>query len=150
MKYSLLVLLAAATTASAAGDTICSLDEQFRTGTATGEPCGKTSGKVLIANGAMPKVKARIQSLAWKGKTFHGDGTFTNRWLGFEAISATTAQGTSWFDGQPCLVMQYPEKAPIFGGVRDELREVSPGVWLGRSYDGATGSFKNYFRLEQK
>jgi hypothetical protein len=161
---SSVVALAAADTASAEGDllakmrtrlalkrdTQCGWDELFRNGTATGEPCGKTRGTVLSSDGPCPKLKARMQNLAWKGKTFHGDGTFINRWPGFEAISATTSQGTSLFDGQPCLVMQYDDKAPIFGGLRDELREIAPGTWLGRSYEGATGTFKGYFLLQSK
>jgi len=128
----------------------CGWDELFRHGTATGEPCGKTRGTVLYAEGPCPRLKARLQNLAWKGKTFKGDGTIINRWVGFEAVTAATSQGISSFDGQPCLVMQYDDKAPIFGGVRDEVREIAPGTWLGRSYEGATGAFKGYFLLQGK
>jgi hypothetical protein len=126
----------------------CAWEQLFRQGTATGTPCGSTRGTVLAADGKLPKLKARAQSTVWKGKTFHGDGTFTNRWLGgVKAVSATVCQGTSWLDGQPCLVMQYPPNAAVFGNVRDELREISPGLWLGRSYDAGTGQGKNWFVL---
>lgn len=128
---------------------MCSWDEQFRNGTVGCMPCGKTSGTVLYADGHFPKLKARMQGTAWKGKDFHGDGTFTNRWIGFEAISTTVTTGTSWFDGQPCIVMEYPPNAPVFGGVRDELREISPGTWLGRNYEIATGKHKGYFLLQK-
>ncbi len=131
-------------------ETICGWDELFRNGTATGEPCGKTRGTVLLADGPMPRLKARMQNLAWKGKTFPGDGTMVNRWpAGIEAVTATTEMGTSLFDGQPCLVMQYAPDAPVFPGVRDELREIAPGTWLGRNYEGATGTFKGYFLLQR-
>jgi hypothetical protein len=30
------------------------------------------------------------------------------------------------------LGSQLPEKTPIFGGTRDEIRRVAPGVYLGR------------------
>ena len=56
----------------------------------------------------------------------------------------------SWLDGRPCLVMQYAPDAPVFGNVRDELRQIAPGVWLGRSYDAATGHPKNWFVLREK
>jgi hypothetical protein len=132
-------------------ETVCGWDELFRNGIATGEPCGKTRGTVLIADGKMPRLKARMQNLAWKGKTFPGDGTLINRWpAGIEAVTAQTSVGTSLFDGQPCLVMQYAADAPIFPGVRDELREIAPGTWLGRNYSDSTGGFKGYFLLQAK
>lgn len=159
-----LAALAGSATASAEGDLLaklktrmalqrestCCWDELFRNGTATGTPCGKTNGTVLSADGPCPRLKARLQSLAWKGKTFHADGTFINRWPGFEAVSSTVIIDVSRFDGKPCLVMQYDDKAPVFGGLRDEVREIAPGTWLGRSYVAATGEFKSYFLLQAK
>ncbi|CAN5273208.1 hypothetical protein BH11PLA2_BH11PLA2_12730 [soil metagenome] len=131
-------------------DTPCSYDDQFRRGTAT-VPCGKTRGTVLHVCGPTPKLKAHSQNVAWKGKTFTPCGTFTNRWLlGVNAIKATYTFETSLFDGQPCLVMQYPKGTPVFGGMRDEVREISPGTWLGRCTDSATGQLKNYFLLQAK
>jgi hypothetical protein len=131
-------------------DTPCGWDDIFRRGTIEEPPCGKTRGTVLYAEGHLPRLKARIQGSIWKGKTFHGDGTFTNRWLGgVQAISATVAVENSWFDGQPCLVMAYPPGTPIFGGLRDELRCISPSTWLARSYDSVTGCSKGYFLLQR-
>jgi hypothetical protein len=102
-------------------------------------------------DGKHPRLKARLQGVVWKGKTFHGDGTFTNRWLGgVHAVSAGVCVEPSWLDGQPCLVMQYAPDAPVFGNVRDELRQIAPDVWLGRSYDAATGHPKNWFVLRGK
>ena len=111
----------------------------------------ESRGTVLYAEGFAPRLKARLQNLAWKGKTFPGDGTLINRWpAGIEAVTAQTSMGTSLFDGQPCLVMQYAPDAPIFPGVRDELREIAPGTWLGRNYDGSNGAFMGYFLLQAK
>jgi hypothetical protein len=108
-------------------------------------------GAVLYADGKHPRLKARLQGIVWKGKTFYGDGTFTNRWLGgVHAISADVRAEPSWLDGQPCLVMQYAPNAPVFANVRDELRRISPDLWLGRSYDAATGHPKNWFVLHSK
>jgi hypothetical protein len=124
------------------------LEGLFRQGSAECAPSGRTHGTVVYADGRHPKLTARAQSTVWKGKTFHDDGTFTNRWLGgLTAISSSVHVEPSWIDGQPCLVMQYPPNTPVFGNVRDELRQIAPGLWLGRSYDAATGCPKNWFVL---
>lgn len=129
----------------------CEWEAVFRSGTINCGPCGRTFGTVLYADGKHPRIHAHLQGTIWKGKTFHCDGTFTNRWLGgVHAISTSTYIDTSWLDGQPCLVMQYPPDAPIFGNVRDELRQICPGVWLGRSYDCVSGQTKNWFMLREK
>jgi hypothetical protein len=131
--------------------TPCCWETLFRQGDLGCGPCGATRGTVLYAEGKHPRVKARVQGAVWKGKTFHGDGTFTNRWLGgIQAVSANVCVEPSWLDGQPCFVMQYAPDAPVFGNDRDELRQIGPGVWLGRSYDSATGNPKNWFVLREK
>jgi hypothetical protein len=131
--------------------TPCCWEALFRQGALGCGPLGHTHGAVLYADGKHPRLKARLQGVVWKGKTFHGDGTFTNRWLGgVHAVSADVRVEPSWLDGQPCLVMQYAPNAPVFGNVRDELRQIAPDVWLGRSYDAATGHPKNWFVLRGK
>jgi len=129
----------------------CGWEVLFRQGTLGCAPYGPTRGTVLHAYGKHPRVTARLQGVVWKRKTFHGDGTFTNRWLGgVHAVSADTRVESSWLDGQPCLAVQYAPNAPVFGNVRDELRQIAPDVWLGRSYDAATGHAKNWFVLRGK
>ena len=129
-------------------ETPCCYEALFRQGAFGCGPLGPTRGTVLYADGQHPRLKARLQGVVWKGKTFHGDGTFTNRWFGgVNAVSADVRVEPSWLDGQPCFVMQYAPDAPVFGNVRDELRQIAPDVWLGRSYDGATGHLKNWFVL---
>ncbi len=123
----------------------------FRAGTVGCEPLGPTRGTVLYADGKHPYARARVQGAIWKGKSFHGDGTFTNRWVGgIRAGSTGIRLEPSWLDGQPCFVMQYPPDALVFRNVRDEIREVAPGVWLGRSYDCVSGKAKNWFLLQCK
>jgi hypothetical protein len=79
------------------------------------------------------------------------DGTATNRWLGgVQAVSADTRVEPSWLDGQPCFTMQYAPNAPVFGNVRDEVRQISTDMWLGRRYDAATGHAKNRLVLRGK
>jgi hypothetical protein len=131
--------------------TPCDWEALFRQGTADCAPAGPTDGTVLYADGKLPRLKARTQGIAWKGKNFHGDGSFTNRWLGgIQAVSSGVRVEPSRFDGLPCLVMQYAPNAPIFGNVRDELRQIAPDLWLGRSCDATTGQPKNWFVLWSK
>ncbi len=131
--------------------TPCCWEALFRNGTVACTPHGCVKGTVLYADGKQPRVKARLQGIAWKGKNFHDDGTFTNRWLGgVQAVTADTRVEPSWIDGQPCLTMQYAPNAPIFSNVRDEVRQIAPDVWLGRSFDAGTGCAKNWFVLQAK
>jgi hypothetical protein len=127
-------------------------EAMFREGVPDAGPVGPTRGTVLYADDALfPRVKARLQGGVWKGKQFHGDGTFTNRWVGgVRAGTVGTAVEPSWLDGQPVLAAQYSPRALVFRNVRDELRQVGPGVWLGRSYDTTTGRPKNWFVLEAR
>lgn len=134
------------------GGTPAGWEALFREGIPDSTPVGPTRGTVLYADDALfPRVKARLQGTVWKGKVFPGDGTFTNRWVGgIRAGTVGTSVEPSWLDGQPSLVAQYPPTAPVFGNVRDELRQVGPGVWLGRSYDATTGRPKNWFMLQAR
>ena len=124
------------------------LDALFATGTASAAPVGFARGHILLRVDGR-RLRARLQGLVWKGKVFHPDGTFINQWAGFRAIASCVAFGSSWHDGQPCLVVQYPPGTPIFGNTRDELRELSPGLWLGRFYAICPcGKLEGYFTLQ--
>ncbi len=130
---------------------ICCYESLFRQGFLGCLPVGPTHGTILYACGKHPNLKARLQGTVWKGKTFHCDGTFTNRWLGgIKAVSARVCIEPSWLDGQNCLVMQYPADARVFGNVRDEMRQIAPDLWVGHSYDAATGETKNWFILQSR
>lgn len=131
--------------------TPCCWEAQFRQAELGAAPCGPTRGAILYADGKHPRLTARLQGLVWKGKTFYDDGAITNRWLGgVHAVSACTRVEPSWLDGEPCLVIQFAPNAGVLSNVRDEIRQISPGVWLGRGYDTATGHPKNWFVLREK
>jgi hypothetical protein len=124
------------------------LDAIFATGTASEAPVGFARGHILLRVDGRA-LRARLQGLAWKGKVFHFDGTFINQWAGFRALASRVEFGPSWYDGRPCLVLQYPPGTPIFGNTRDELRELCPGLWLGRYYAICPcGKLEGYFTLE--
>ena len=129
------------------------LDAVFREGTVGATPCGAGRGKVLlVVDALMPRFSARLMGTVWKGKYFYPGGcTFTNQWLGFKAVSADINVGASWADGAPCLLLDYPTTAAVFGNTRDELREIGEGLFLGRFYDRCPcPKLKGYFVLDFK
>jgi hypothetical protein len=130
--------------------TPCELDRLFAHGKACAMPVGVTRGRVLyVVDAPCPRVRAALQSVPWKGKVFFPCGDFTNRWCGFRAVASHGEIGDSWFDGQPCIVLEYPPDAPVFSNARDELREVAPGLYLCMVYDRCPcPKLKGYFVLE--
>jgi hypothetical protein len=85
---------------------------------------------------------------AWKGKIFQPDGSFINRWATHNAVVAQSFLAPSWTDGGAAVIVDYPPGTPVFGGTRDEIREIAPGVWLGRFYEtGCCPTFRGYFVL---
>lgn len=117
------------------------LDEIFRNSPAGAIPIGEGEGTAIIAAGtAVSDTIAKFVHLfSWKGKVFERDpadpakGRLKNRLLllGTKAIIAEVSKGTSWFDGQDCVVLDYSHTSIVAQWVRDEIREVSPGVYLG-------------------
>ena len=114
-------------------------------------PVGRLRGYVLVMTGKpCPKLAARTANLAWKGKVFEPDGCFVNQWLlGFRALGSQAILGPSAWDDQPALVMEYAPGTPIFGNIRDEIREVAPGLYLGRLYERCPcPRFLGFFALQ--
>lgn len=129
--------------------TFAQLDALFASGVAHQVPCGPARGKVLlVVDSLCPKTRAALMNTLWKGKVFFADGRFTNQWVGFKAIEAKAVLGQSWADGGPCIVMDYPGDAGVFSNMRDELREVGQGMFLGRFYERCPSpKCKGYFLL---
>jgi hypothetical protein len=125
------------------------LDDLFSRGAVTGLPVGNGRGRVLyVCDAHHPRLRAGLFSAVWKGKYFCADGRFTNQWIGFRAVGSHAALGPSWLDGEPCLVLEYPPGSPVFADTRDELREVAPGILLGRFYQrGPCPKLTGYFVL---
>jgi hypothetical protein len=127
------------------------LDQLFAQGRACELPVGAYRGTVLLEVEAhLPRVRARISSALWKGKEFAPDGDFTNRWFaGIRAVPSHAALETSWYDNQPCVALEYPPGSALFANTRDELREIAPGIWLGRFYERCPcPKLQGYFILE--
>lgn len=128
----------------------CELEALFRQSTVGCPPLGLGRGTVLyVLDAKRPQTRAALQNVAWKGKVFRADGSVFNQWLAVQAVEGRTWLGASWLDGGPCVVIEYPPDAAFFGNSRDELREVAPGLYLGRFYERRPcGRFRGYFVLD--
>jgi len=124
---------------------------------------GATDGTLLSLAGPLSEGTARIlinrlatwDRFPWTGKSFQSwaedRGSGINRvrllgerlWFHFE-----TRLDRSAVDGRPCVVLDYDhaENPWPVRQVRDELREVAPGLWFGPAT--VRGHIALYFALE--
>ena len=112
------------------------LDTLFTRSPAGPIPNGECDGTVIAAPGTeLTELAAKMAyALAWKGKVFDGEkGTLENRITPFDlhAIAARVYRGESWFDQKECIVLDYSKTSLLAKRVRDEIREVAPGLYLG-------------------
>jgi hypothetical protein len=122
------------------------LDAIFRSATAGAIPNGQGEGTAIIAPGTAVSddIAKFIHIFSWKGKVFEPDvidpqrATLKNRLLllGTKAIVAQVYKGESWLDAKECIVLDYSRTSIVAQWIRDEIREVSPGVYLGVVYWG--------------
>jgi hypothetical protein len=115
------------------------LDDLFSKSPAGPIPDGAASGTAIIAPGTeiSPAIAQAIQFFTWQGKTFDGPhGVLRNRItvLGLNAIVAEVYKGPSWFDQKECIVLDYSKTSTVAGWIRDEIRQLEPGTYLGRVY----------------
>jgi len=112
------------------------LDALFTASPAGDIPAGEADGRVLIAPGTeiSPLIAKFLHIFAWKGKVFDpATGTLKNIILpmGEKAVIAQVYKQASWFDGLECIVLDYSHTSLIAHWVRDEIRLVAPGTYLG-------------------
>ena len=117
------------------------LDELF-TSSEPGEiPDGEATGTAIVAPGTThgPDIAKFINLFAWQGKVFDAkNGVLRNKILplGLNAIIAKVYKADSWLDGKECIVLDYSDTSLVAHWIRDEIREISPGVYLGKVYWG--------------
>lgn len=121
--------------------TASELGEIFRTGVAGAIPNGRGKGTVLIGTGGPVArlVAALSYVLAWRGKVVNArEGRLKNLVtpLAIQAIEAVVYKQDSWYDGQPCIVLDYSKTSFVAQKIRDEIREIAPGVFLGLVFWG--------------
>ncbi|MGI9147059.1 MAG: hypothetical protein ACR2IK_10980 [Chloroflexota bacterium] len=112
------------------------LDNLFRHSPMGEIPDGDASGTVIA--GAGTEVEGPIlwfaRWLAWRGKfVYRSRGYLLNKVgpFGWHLIKAKVYIAPSWFDQQPAIILDYSKTSLVARTVRDEIREVSPGTFLG-------------------
>jgi hypothetical protein len=115
------------------------LEDLFRNSPSGPLPSGTADGTAIIASGTVysPEIAEIVNIFAWKGKEFDAaHGTLTNRILpfGLNAIVAQVYKEASWLDQKECIVLDYSKTSLLAHWVRDEIRLIGPGFYLGRVY----------------
>ena len=126
------------------------LEHLYRCSNAGKVPCGYLPGKAIYCRCARgSRVRSCVTGMVWHGKHFEGD-CLLNQWSGFRAVDARIYVGPSWLDAKPSIIMDYRGRKGMWSDVRDEIREVAPGLYLGIMYrDRCTGpDLKMFFALQ--
>lgn len=115
------------------------LDDLFGSSPAGDIPDGEAKGTAIVAPGTKYtlEIAELINHFAWQGKVFDAQrGVLTNRILplGLNAIIAKVYKGPSWLDGKGCIVLDYSETSLVAHWIRDEIRLIAPGCYLGVVY----------------
>jgi len=130
----------------------CELVQVYKCGTPGMPPCGYTPGTIILKPGSaitVPTAKV-MGATVWQGKIIPGDGTMVNKMFGLPAIKAAITSGESFLDGRPSVIFDYQDTSFVWHNYRDEMREVSPGVYLGVMHRlGCTGpTVATWFALD--
>jgi hypothetical protein len=117
------------------------LDDLFRRSPAGEIPDGDALGTAIVAPGTHLELPILIftRCLAWQGKYVNrAQGYLINKVgpLGFHLVKARLYVGASWLDNKPAIILDYSRTSLLARKVRDEIREVSPGTFLGIVYYG--------------
>jgi hypothetical protein len=136
-----------------AGLSRCELQALYRRSPVGAIPAGYAPGRPLYdPESALAGVRGKAAGFLWRGKHFCPDGILINQWRGVRAIRAEVGHGVSWLDGGPAIVMDYRSTSWVWSNVRDEMREVAPGLFLGLMYRcrGPQPRFKMFFALDTR
>jgi hypothetical protein len=115
------------------------MDELFCTSPPGPIPVGNARGTAIVDPGTtLSKVFAGIARwFFWQGKVFNAaDATLLNKVssFGIRAIKAAVYLGESWLDRKDCIVLDYSKTSWVAQKIRDEIRNVAPGIYLGVVY----------------
>ncbi len=133
------------------------LDDIYKNASAGELPNGDTRGTAILAGSLFSKsVAALTRLLAWQGKVFDifapdaDAGVLVNKitYFSLTFIVAKVYRDASWMDGKDTIVIDYSTTSFFAKKVRDEIREVEPGLYLGKVWWGKTRGLD--FALESK
>jgi hypothetical protein len=115
------------------------LDNLFSSSPSGNIPNGEAQGTAIIAPGTTysAEIASLINIFGWQGKNFDAaHGTLRNRILAFglDAIVAEVYKSASLFDNKECIVLDYSKTSIVAEHIRDEIRQIGPGMYLGLVY----------------
>jgi hypothetical protein len=115
------------------------LNDIFKNAKAGPIPNGQADGTAIIGAGThfTPEIAQFINIFAWQGKIFDAKkDVLVNRItvFGLHAILARIIREPSWVDGKECIVLDYSETSLVAHWVRDEIRLIGPGLYLGKVF----------------
>ncbi len=116
------------------------LDELYKKSPVGSIPDGEAKGTALFLFGLQvgEVLASIIQSIAWQGKIFYPDqNLMINRATPFriKLLKADVYQGNSLLGDGEAIIVDY-SKTSIFTPAKDEIREVTPGIYLGHALWG--------------
>ncbi|MCI0598650.1 MAG: hypothetical protein L0Y50_03170 [Beijerinckiaceae bacterium] len=117
------------------------LDDLFSASEPGPVPDGQAEGTAIIFPGtAASDVIAKIVNIfAWQGKVFDAKTSLLKNRIGpfgLKAIIAKVYKAPSWLDGKECIVLDYSKTSFVAQWIRDEIRLISPGLYLGKVFWG--------------
>ncbi|HET6411249.1 MAG TPA: hypothetical protein VFG53_04260 [Anaeromyxobacter sp.] len=115
------------------------LDDLFSQSPPGDIPNGEGRGTAIVAPGTVYSYELSrvVNFFAWQGKVFDAkEGVLRNEILpfGLRAIIAAVSRGASWLDGKDCIVLDYSKTSTVAHWIRDEIRYLGSGLYLGRVY----------------
>jgi hypothetical protein len=117
------------------------LASRFEVGRVDEIPGGRARGTVLLGTGGwLARLAAAVSFIfLWRGKVVDAPrGRLKNLISPFSipAVAAAVYKAPSWHDSEECIVLDYSATSFVAQKVRDEIREVSPGLFLGLVFLG--------------
>jgi hypothetical protein len=117
------------------------LEDLFRSNTAGPIREGDSDGILVIAPGTdLSRVASfLVRHVAWNGKVFNSEkGDLKNKVgpFGWKLVRAKVYKDASWFDGEETIVLDYSKTSFVARRIRDEIREIAPGLYLGLVFWG--------------
>lgn len=118
-------------------------------------PAGSSKGTAIFFPGfpMLNTLMAKVAHCFWGGKVFDaGDASLKNKVLGaLRLFKARVYKGESYFDGRESIIIDYADTSLVCQRVRDEIRQVGPGLYLGKAFirqDTGKGFVAVHFALD--
>ena len=117
------------------------IDELYKQGSVGEIPDGDGKGIAIIAAGTiLVKVLALISKLFfWQGKFFYREQKFFLNKIapfGIRAFKGEIYKGDGRFCEGEAIILDYSQTSFIFKKVKEEMREIAPGLYLAQVYVG--------------